>query len=147
MRGDVDLSTSAMAFKLASLGDTVTCALCRDTLRARIKELAFEWSAVKVSSEIDPFRALILSSLFFFTDDNIARMNESHCSIYFIHGQVFDDIYSQVLNTTHFHLTTLTTHDHPKPLASLHINTSQIVLAQHYYLNPNSLSSSLSISP
>lgn len=44
----VDLSAGAMTSKLSSLGESLTCTLCRDTLHQHIKELAVQWTAVKV---------------------------------------------------------------------------------------------------
>lgn len=42
-----DLSTSAIEFALGSLQDHLTCELCQETLRLRIKHLVIGWSNVK----------------------------------------------------------------------------------------------------
>lgn len=42
-----DLSTSAIEVALGSLQDHLTCMLCQETLRLRIKHLIIEWSNVK----------------------------------------------------------------------------------------------------
>ena len=45
-----DLSTSAISSALGSLQDHLSCQLCRDNLRQRVKQIIVEWSNVKVSS-------------------------------------------------------------------------------------------------
>ena len=44
-----ELSTSTMECALKSLGEHLSCDLCRDALRDRIRDLVVRWSVVRVS--------------------------------------------------------------------------------------------------
>ena len=43
-----DLSTSALGSALGSLQDQLSCQLCRNNLKERVKQIIVEWSNVKV---------------------------------------------------------------------------------------------------
>ena len=45
----LDLSTSAINSALGTLQDHLSCQLCRNSLKQRVKQIVVEWSNVKVS--------------------------------------------------------------------------------------------------
>ena len=45
-----DMGAATMEGALSPLGDHLVCGVCRESLRARIRELVGEWGQVKVSS-------------------------------------------------------------------------------------------------
>jgi len=44
-----DLSTSAINSALGTLQDHLTCQLCQNSLKQRVKQIVVEWSNVKAS--------------------------------------------------------------------------------------------------
>lgn len=87
----LDVSTSTMEVALRPLQEHLTCDLCRDTLKERIKDVIVQWSIVKVRVTLvgASRRLIVRHAANYIADSNASQPSES--TIHFLLSWVYCD--------------------------------------------------------